>query len=123
MIHKYQLFGNNIVLDIYSGSVHVVSDAVYDLLGEYEFDETKISEEVKAKYSQEILAEAISEIKELKEQGTLYSHDIYKPFRDAKTKTPPVKALCLHMAHDCDLRCRYCFAGTGAFHGDARQPL
>ena len=47
MIHKYQLFGNNIVLDIYSGSVHVVSDAVYDLLGEYEFDETAISNEIK----------------------------------------------------------------------------
>lgn len=117
MIHKYQLFGNNIVLDIYSGSVHVVSDAVYDLLGEYEFHPEEISDEIKQKYSESILSEAVAEIEELKKSGTLYSHDIYKPFRDAKTKTPPVKALCLHMAHDCDLRCRYCFAGTGAFHG------
>ena len=68
MIHKYQLFGNNIVLDIYSGSVHVVSDAVYDLLGEYEFDESKISEEITQKYSEEVLSEAVEEILELKQK-------------------------------------------------------
>ena len=117
MIHKYQMFGNHIVLDIHSGSVHVVSDAVYDLLGEDTFDPDHIPQAFREKYSEETLAEAILEIRTLIREGTLYSPDIYRPFRDAKTKTPPVKALCLHMAHDCDLRCRYCFAGTGAFRG------
>ena len=65
MIHKYQLFGNNIVLDIYSGSVHVVSDAVYDLLGEQEFTPDSITDEIREKYPEETLTEAIEEIEEL----------------------------------------------------------
>ena len=118
MIHKYKLFNKNIVLDIYSGSVHIVSDSVFDILGINSFDKNKIPTEVTKKYSAETVLESISEIEELITNGILYSTDIYKPFRDKKTKNPPVKALCLHMAHDCDLRCRYCFAGTGAFHGE-----
>ena len=118
MIHKYKLFNKNIVLDIYSGSVHVVSDSVFDMLGTESFDKSKIPTQILNKYSLESIEASIAEIEELIENGLLYSDDIYKPIRDRKTKNPPVKALCLHMAHDCDLRCRYCFAGTGAFHGE-----
>ena len=118
MIHKYKLFNKNIILDIYSGSVHVVSDSVFDMLNINSFDKNDISQEIFTKYSKEMIEESILEIETLIENGILYSPDIYKIFRDSKTKNPPVKALCLHMAHDCDLRCRYCFAGTGAFHGE-----
>lgn len=118
MIHKYKIFNKNIVLDIYSGSVHIVSDTVFDILAETSFDKNNIPDEIKLKYDESILNEAINEVLELIADGTLYSPDIYKKYRDEKTKNPPVKALCLHMAHDCDLRCRYCFAGTGAFAGE-----
>lgn len=117
MIHKYKIFDKNIVLDIYSGSVHIVSETVFDILGKTFFDKN-ISDEIKNKYDQNNLNEAIEEVEQLIDDGTLYSTDIYKKYRDEKTKNPPVKALCLHMAHDCDLRCRYCFAGTGAFAGE-----
>ncbi len=118
MLHKYKLYGQNIVLDIYSGSVHVVSDCVYDILDENKFDKENINKTALEKYTKEEIDEALSEIDELIENKTLYSEDIYRAVYEVKTKNPPVKALCLHMAHDCDLRCRYCFAGTGAFHGE-----
>lgn len=118
MLHKYKLFNRNIVTDIYSGSVHVVSDCVFDILDEEKFDKNNIDKKYFEIYGEKEVAEAISEIEELIKNGLLYSKDIYRPVYEAKTKNPPVKALCLHMAHDCDLRCRYCFAGTGAFHGE-----
>ena len=114
MIHKYKLFNKNIVLDINSGSVHIVSDSVFDIIS----NPTDIQVSVIEKYGQAVIDEAVAEINELIEKGLLYSKDIYKHYRDLKTKTPPVKALCLHMAHDCDLRCRYCFAKTGSFAGE-----
>lgn len=118
MLHKFKLFNQNIVTDIYSGSVHIVSDCVYDILNENEFNKNNIDKKYYKLYEEKEIEEAISEIEELIKNGLLYSKDIYKPVYEAKTKNPPVKALCLHMAHDCDLRCRYCFAGTGAFHGE-----
>ena len=118
MLHKYKLFNQNIVIDVYSGSVHIVSDCVYDILNKTEFDKNNIDKKYIEKYGDTEISEAVEEIEELIKNGLLYSHDIYRPVYEAKTKNPPVKALCLHMAHDCDLRCRYCFAGTGAFHGE-----
>ncbi len=125
MIHLYKNNGYNIVMDVNSGAVHVVDDIVYDLIPLME-DDLDVSidvlkEKTGGKYSDEDIAEAASEIKELAENGSLYTKDTYEPyvdkFTDQKVKTPVVKAMCLHIAHDCNLRCAYCFAEEGEYHG------
>lgn len=123
MIHQYKNNGYNIVLDVCSGSVHVVDEVTYDAIGLYETKEKAEVLEVLHKSYPEVseaeLAEVLEEIDELKEQGLLYAEDIYKDYViDVKNRTTIVKALCLHVAHDCNLSCRYCFAGEGEYHGD-----
>ncbi len=127
MIHKYKQLGFNIVLDIYSGAVHVVEDVVYDMLdffGEPFTAEEKCPEAVKTamkeKYSEESIDEAYAEICELVKLGQLYSPDTYEVIAKNWNKQSVVKALCLHVAHDCNLRCKYCFADTGEYHGGKR---
>ena len=122
MIHKYKLNGFNIVLDVNSGGVHVVDDVTYDLLDMVKppFDK-KIPEDVSAKlgekYTEEEIKDAYDEITELYDQGVLFSEDDYEKFANMMVSAP-VKAMCLHVAHDCNLRCKYCFASTGDFgHG------
>lgn len=119
MIHQYKNNGYNIVLDVNSGSVHVVDDMVYDIIALYENNsEDKIIEELKDKYPVEDIKEACSEIAELKEAGQLFTEDIYEPYIDSfKDRPTVVKALCLHIAHDCNLACKYCFAEEGEYHG------
>ena len=119
MIHQYKNNGYNIVLDVNSGSVHVVDDIVYDIIALYENNsEDKIIEELKDKYAVEDIKEACLEISELKEAGQLFTEDIYEPYIDSfKDRPTVVKALCLHIAHDCNLACRYCFAEEGEYHG------
>ncbi len=119
MIHQYKNNGYNIVLDVNSGSVHVVDDIVYDIIALYENNsEDKIIEELKDKYAVEDIKEACLEISELKEAGQLFMEDIYEPYIDSfKDRPTVVKALCLHIAHDCNLACRYCFAEEGEYHG------
>ena len=124
MIHKYKQLGMNIVLDIYSGAVHVVDDVVYDML-DYILEpfiiENKCPEyiigEMKDKYPEEELCEAYEEICTLTREGRLFTDDCYKELAENWNKKSVVKALCLHVAHDCNLRCKYCFADTGEFHG------
>lgn len=128
MIHQYKNNGYNIVLDVNSGSVHVVDDVVYDVIpvleklfakkcSEGELEQSVLSE-LKDKYSEEDLKEALSEVLELKEAGMLYTEDIYENYIiDFKKRETVVKALCLHIAHDCNLACRYCFAEEGEYHG------
>ena len=132
MIHQYKNNGYNIVLDVNSGSVHVVDDLVYDILELYEV-ETKenIIDKMVEKYTQpayqivfeeeitpEVVEEAIKEIEMLKADGTLFTEDTYKDYiMDFKKRSTVVKALCLHIAHDCNLACRYCFAGEGEYKG------
>ena len=108
MIHQYKNNGYNIVLDVNSGSVHVVDDMVYDIIALYENNsEDKIIEELKDKYPVEDIKEACSEIAELKEAGQLFTEDIYEPYIDSfKDRPTVVKALCLHIAHDCNLACK-----------------
>ena len=114
----------DIVLDIYSGAVHVVDDCVYDML-DYLLEpftpESEcpafIAEELSKKYSPEDIAESYAEICELYKNGQLFSEDTYEDFAKNWNKQSVVKALCLHIAHDCNLRCKYCFAGTGEYHG------
>lgn len=120
MIHLYKNNGYNIVLDINSGSVHVVDDLVYDVLGM--MNDGKSSGQVKDtladKYPAQEIADALEECEELKKEGMLFTEDIYRGAIDHfKERETVVKALCLHVAHDCNLACRYCFAEEGEYHG------
>lgn len=123
MIHRYQFDGTNIVLDCNSGAVHVVEDIVYDLLGSLEkapvsADTERLQKEFSGKYAAETIEEALGELAELCREGLLFSDDPYAEIAEKIQKQPVVKALCLHIAHDCNLRCKYCFAGTGEFCGE-----
>ncbi len=120
MIHQYRSNGYNIVMDINSGAVHIVDDVVYDVLPLLE--EKKREEDILAvlsgKYSEEAVWEALSECRELEEAGVLFTEDVYENAIENFSHRPTVvKALCLHIAHDCNLACRYCFAEEGEYHG------
>ena len=128
MIHQYKNNGFNIVLDVNSGSVHVVDDVVYDVIPvafealDKGIEEEKlsniVSNSLKDKYPQADLQEALAEILELKKEGLLGTEDIYENYIiDFKKRETVVKALCLHIAHDCNLACKYCFAEEGEYHG------
>jgi len=119
MIHKYKNNGYNIVLDINSGSVHVVDDLVYDIV---DIANEKSEEEIciiySHKYNEADIKDALADIMELKENEQLYTKDEYKTYvMDFKKRKTVVKALCLHIAHACNLACRYCFAEEGEYHG------
>ncbi len=127
MIHQYQLGGYNIVLDVCSGSVHTVDDLAYDMIALYEqHSREEVLRQITEKYGSlpEITAEDIAgcydDITCLKEQGKLFSPDTFEPIAGTlKQKTAGVvKALCLHIAHTCNLNCSYCFASQGKYHGD-----
>ncbi|MCX7843069.1 MAG: thioether cross-link-forming SCIFF peptide maturase [Clostridia bacterium] len=119
MIHKFSLFGTNIVLDVNSGSVHIFDDVAYDVLDFYKKHEAStIYGKLSSKYSEAQVTEALEEIGELEACGLLYSKDEYEEYLPLWEKPAVVKAMCLHISHDCNLRCRYCFAGTGNFGGD-----
>lgn len=129
MIHQYKNNGYNIVLDVNSGSVHVVDDCVYDvvpvlepivkagLTGETAVEAACMACE-KLPYPSEDIREVCEELLELHEAGQLYTEDIYQDYIiDFKKRQTVVKALCLHIAHDCNLACQYCFAEEGEYHG------
>lgn len=119
MIHQYINNGYPIVLDVNSGAVHVVDQLAYDVIALYEeHTPNEILECLKEKYTREEIREALADIEELKQQGTLFTEDVYRePLLDFKKRPTVVKALCLHIAHDCNLACRYCFAEEGEYHG------
>lgn len=119
MIHQYKNNGYNIVLDVCSGSVHVVDDIVYDVIALYEeFNQEEIVSKL-PQYPEEEILEACEEIRALKEAGQLFTEDVYRDaIIDFKQRKTVVKALCLHIAHDCNLACKYCFAEEGEYHGD-----
>lgn len=133
MIHQYKNNGYNIVLDVNSGSIHVVDDVVYDTLalldeedadryGEENFQ--RVASALIDKYKEERITEedmrdVFADLQELEDNGTLFAKDVYKDgVIDFKKRQTVVKALCLHIAHDCNLACRYCFAGEGEYKGD-----
>ena len=123
MIHQYKLNGFNIVLDTYSGAVHCVDDLSYDIIELYEQkDKEEIKKEMLEKYknlTKADLEETIKEIENLKNNGKLFSKDIYEGKNlDLKKRDSVVKALCLHIAHTCNLNCEYCFAGQGKYNGE-----
>lgn len=120
MIHRYKNNGYNIVLDVNSGSVHVVDEIVYDMVGL--LDEGNSEEEIlaalKDKYQEGDIRTALEECAELKKEQMLFTEDVYEKAIDSfKDRPTVVKALCLHIAHDCNLACRYCFAEEGEYHG------
>lgn len=122
MIHKYRLNGFNIVLDVHSGGVSVVDDTAFCLLDELtpplsrECPENVIKK-LSDKFTEKEILEAYAELFDMYENKILFSEDDYVQFAD-KLVASPVKAMCLHIAHDCNMRCRYCFASTGDFgHG------
>lgn len=120
MIHQYKSNGYNIVLDVESGAVHVVDDITYDVISLYEENSAdEIISKLKSSYNEDEIRECISEVNELVEDGQLFTEDIYEPFVEKfkEKRQTVVKALCLHIAHDCNLACKYCFAEEGEYHG------
>lgn len=119
MVHQYKNNGYNIVLDVNSGAIHVVDDVTYDVIELWEqTDRSGIIQRLKETYEAADIEEAIEEVLELKERDELFTEDDYEDYIGDVTKRPTVvKALCLHIAHDCNLACRYCFAEEGEYHG------
>lgn len=119
MIHKFSMNGYNIVLDVNGGAVHVLDDVAYDLLDFYkEKSKEEILEMLKSKYQEEKINEAYEEISNLEKEGLLYTEDTYQYHPSFVHREPVVKALCLNVAHDCNLKCKYCFAAQGDFGGE-----
>ena len=119
MIHKYKLNGFNIVLDVNSGGVHIVDELTYDLLDNVEppFEAkcpAKVVEKLSRSYSPEDIESCYQEIVELYGDKILFSDDDYEKYAQYSVASP-VKAMCLNIAHDCQLRCKYCFASTDDF--------
>ena len=125
MVHQYKLNGYNIVLDTCSGSVHVVDEVAYDIIALYpEKTPEEIVSAILAQYgvrpdvNEEEVRACISDVAELERAGKLYTPDTFEPMAfDFKNRSTVVKALCLHVAHTCNLSCPYCFASQGKYHG------
>ena len=127
MVHQYKLGGYNIVLDSCSGGVHVVDEVAYDIIALYEQEDREtIIAKMNEKYglrediTAEDIAECYDQVTSLKESGKLFAPDTFAGMAGhLKEKTSGViKALCLHVAHTCNLNCSYCFASQGKYHGD-----
>jgi len=127
MIHQFKFQNLNIVLDVCSGSIHAVDDIAYDIIASYESEEKEaLVSRVYDKYkttegvTKDEVYECYDQITELKERGKLFSKDTFSPMAgELKARTSGVlKALCLHIAHSCNLNCSYCFASQGRYHGE-----
>ncbi len=125
MIHAYKLNGYNIVLDVNSGCVHVVDEVAFDIISDYEKkDKAEIKEEILKKYASrpdvtdEDIDGVFEDIETLKSQSKLFTEDKYRSLAaQFKKRQSVIKAICLHVAHDCNLACKYCFACEGEYHG------
>ena len=125
LIHQYKLGGYNIVLDVCSGSVHAVDDIAYDIISMYEgHTREEVISAVKKKYGADVtdadIEECYAQVAELADEGSLFAPDSFEPMAGKlKERTAGViKALCLHVAHTCNLNCSYCFASQGKYHGE-----
>ncbi|MCI8483753.1 MAG: thioether cross-link-forming SCIFF peptide maturase [Lachnospiraceae bacterium] len=119
MVHQYRNNGYNIVLDVNSGAVHVVDDTAYDVIALFkEHTKEEILSDLGQKYPAEEIEESYEEIEALVRDQQLFTEDEYEDYMEQFKERPTVvKALCLHIAHDCNLACRYCFAEEGEYHG------
>lgn len=125
MIHQYKLNGYNIVLDTCSGSVHLTDDVAFDIIAVFkEKSADEIAKYITEKYKQDNITkqdvfECIEDIKALEDAGKLFTPDTYEDMAfDFKNRNTVIKALCLHVAHTCNLNCEYCFASQGKYHGE-----
>lgn len=120
MVHQYKNNGYNIVLDVNSGAIHVVDEIMYDMISLYEKQgKDELIHSLEKQYPAKDIREAYEEIQALTAQGQLYTKDEYEEYIDAfNSRKTVVKALCLHIAHDCNLACKYCFAEEGEYHGE-----
>ena len=137
MLHSFQLNGYNIVMDVNSGAVHVVDGMVYDMIQLLDADflarsfDSSFTEKLEQAYPAQLFAplearfarsqleEGYEEIYEMYQNGQLFTSDDYEQFADMMVSAP-IKAMCLNVAHDCNLRCSYCFASTGDFGGERK---
>ena len=121
LIHRYKSNGFNIVLDINSGCIHLVDEVTYEVLPYLEegLGAEAIAEKLENKYNREDIETSVRECNKLKEDGMLFTKDVYENVIEefSNNRQTVVKALCLHIAHDCNLACRYCFAEEGEYHG------
>lgn len=118
MIHKYFLNDKYIVLDVASGSVHLVDELTYDLLDDYQtMSKEELIDKYKNKYEEKNIETALGEIKSLVDQELLFTEDDNSLDDVEYNPTNIIKAMCLHVAHDCNLKCKYCFAAQGNFKG------
>ena len=117
MVHQYKNNGYNIVMDVCSGAVHVVDDVTYDVIEH--FEEWNLDQMVGAlPWPDDEIREAYEEAAALRDEGLLFTEDVYEDYiKEIKSRETVVKALCLHIAHDCNLACRYCFAEEGEYKG------
>ncbi|MDD6225540.1 MAG: thioether cross-link-forming SCIFF peptide maturase [bacterium] len=126
MIHQYKLNGYNIVLDVFSGSIHNVDDLAYDVIALYkEKPKDEIVDLMLSKYkddseiTREEVLDVFSDVESLEKDGKLFTEDEYENLAfDFKNNNTVIKALCLHVSHTCNLNCEYCFASQGKYHGD-----
>lgn len=118
-IHMYKQCGLNIVIDVNSGAIHIVDDLIYDILSRYEeLDRDAILSELEGEYDKGEIKEGFSEIEKLIDEGLLYSKDLYKDIANAEGESDSyIKAMCLNIAHDCNMKCAYCFASQGDYKG------
>ncbi|MFI3210380.1 MAG: thioether cross-link-forming SCIFF peptide maturase [Peptostreptococcaceae bacterium] len=118
MIHKFSMNDYNIVLDVNGGAVHVVDEVAYELVDIYnDFSKEEIVKKLSDKFTKEQIDEAYEEITTLKGEELLFTKDTYESHPSFVNRKKVVKALCLHVAHDCNLKCKYCFAAQGDFGG------
>lgn len=122
LIHKFVQDNEYYVIDVNSGSVHMVDELVYDLLDENKSrEEQELIEAFKGKYKEEEIKEALQDIKELISEGMLYSLDLYENIAMNDNSPSYIKALCLNIIHDCNLKCKYCFAEEGEYKGKRKM--
>ncbi|MEG0014224.1 MAG: thioether cross-link-forming SCIFF peptide maturase [Cellulosilyticaceae bacterium] len=119
MIHKFKFENSNILMDIHSGAIHIVDEVAYDIVEDMlQRTKEEVIAKYKGKYEEIELLEAIEELGTLQTEGMLDTEDTYRDLVPSfMNRKPVVKALCLHVAHDCNLACKYCFAGEGEYHG------
>lgn len=119
LIHKFKQGDNYFVLDVNTGAVHVVDELVYDLVDDNGLrDKDIIINELKSKYDEKEISEAYDEIKQLVDEDMLYTKDLYEDIAHSSMDDRDyIKAVCLNIIHGCNLRCKYCFADEGEYHG------
>ena len=124
LVHKFIQDGDYYLIDVNSGSVHIIDELIYNMVGEDELlDKEDVINNLKDKWSKEEIEEAYEELIDLVKEEVLYSKDLYEEIARAGDESESyIKALCLNVIHDCNLRCKYCFADEGEYKG-CRKPM